>query len=240
MEAVLGQDLRHLPAQPSDAAFRKAQARRHRPRAGLGMVQRGEHILDTCANVVKNPRKPVARYLDHAELERLGRVLDRHRQEHPWPVAAIRLLTLTEPRTIWWLGPDAARLVAALPRAHVAARVFPEDLTSDRLYTFWCGIREEAGLLRTPPTRYHGALSPSRRYRTSRRRRRCKPAQAAGLDGLGGRCGRTSPTPERRLVGCTTRSRRIPIRRPETSTSLPLRATRSGIERGDPARPFVG
>ncbi len=24
--------------------------------------------------------------------------------------------------------------------------MFPEDLTSHRLYTFWCGIREEAGL----------------------------------------------------------------------------------------------
>ena len=35
--------------------------------------------------------RPVARYLDHAELERLGTVLDRHMQEHPWPVAAIRL-----------------------------------------------------------------------------------------------------------------------------------------------------
>ena len=48
-------------------------------------------------------------------------------------------------RTIW-LGPEAARLVAALPRSDGSTRVFPEDLTSARLYMFWVGIREEAGL----------------------------------------------------------------------------------------------
>ena len=116
-------------------------------------------------------------------MKRLGAVLDRHRAEHPWHVAAIRLLTLTGarlsemlnlqwdeigelskdggsprlhdskagPRTIW-LGPEAARLVAALPHPEGAERVFPEDLTSARLYTFWCGIREEAGL---PGLRIH-------------------------------------------------------------------------------------
>ena len=41
----------------------------------------------------------------------------------------------TGPRTVW-LGPEAALLVAALPRRDGAARVFPEDLTSARLYTF--------------------------------------------------------------------------------------------------------
>ena len=143
----------------------------------------GEHVPDACANIVKNPRRPVARYLDRAELERLGAVLDRHKQEHPWPVAAIRLLTLTGarlsevinlkwdeigelaedgasarledsktgPRTVW-LGPEAARLLAALPRPEGRERVFPDDLSSDRLYTFWCGIREEAGL---PGLRIH-------------------------------------------------------------------------------------
>ena len=143
----------------------------------------GEHVPDACANIVKNPRRPVARYLDRAELERLGAVLDRHRQEHPWQVAAIRLLTLTGarlseviglewdeigelaedgasarledsktgPRTVW-LGPEAARLLAALPRSEGRERVFPDDLTSDRLYTFWVGVREEAGL---PGLRIH-------------------------------------------------------------------------------------
>ena len=143
----------------------------------------GEHVPDACANIVKNPRRSVARYLDRKELERLGAVLDQHKQEHPWPVAATRLLTLTGarlsevidlewdeigelgedgasarledsktgPRTVW-LGPEAARLLAALPRPEGRERVFPDDLTSDRLYTFWVGIREEAGL---PGLRIH-------------------------------------------------------------------------------------
>ena len=53
-----------------------------------------------------------------------------------------------------WLGPEAARLLAALPRAEGATRVFPEDLTPNRLYTFWRAIREEAGL---PGLRIHDA-----------------------------------------------------------------------------------
>ena len=52
----------------------------------------GEYVPDACANIVRNPRRSVARYLDSSELERLGAVLDRHQEEHPWPVAAIRLL----------------------------------------------------------------------------------------------------------------------------------------------------
>ncbi len=51
----------------------------------------------------------------------------------------------TGPRTIW-LGPEAAKLVAALPRTGGAERVFPENLTTSRLYDFWCRVREEAGL----------------------------------------------------------------------------------------------
>ena len=143
----------------------------------------GEHVPDACANIVKNPRKPVARFLDRDELERLGTVLDRHQADHPWPVAAIRLLTLTGarlsevldlkwdeigefgedgasarladsktgPRTVW-LGPEAAALLEALPRPEGRERMFPEDLTSQRLYTFWVGVREEAGL---PGLRIH-------------------------------------------------------------------------------------
>ena len=137
----------------------------------------GEQVPDACANIVKNPRRPVARFLDRAELKRLGAVLDARQESHPWPVAAIRLLTLTGarlseilnlkwneigeigedgasgrledsktgPRTLWF-GPEAASVLAELPRAEEATRVFPEDLTSARLYTFWVGIRDEAGL----------------------------------------------------------------------------------------------
>ena len=137
----------------------------------------GEHVPDACANIAKNPRRSVARFLGRDELERLGAVLDRHAADRPWPVAAIRLLTLTGarlsevlnlqweqigalsqdgasarledsktgPRTLW-LGPEAVAVLAALPRRDGAARVFPEDLTTSRLYTFWVGVREEAGL----------------------------------------------------------------------------------------------
>ena len=59
--------------------------------------------------------------------------------------------TKTGPRTIW-LGPEAAALLEALPRPEGRERVFPEELTSQRLYTFWCAIREEAGL---PGLRIH-------------------------------------------------------------------------------------
>ena len=143
----------------------------------------GEHVPDACANIVRNPRKAVARYLGEDELARLGAALDGQADEHPWSVAALRLLTLTGarlsemlnlrwdeidalsegggsariedsktgPRTIW-LGPEAVRVIASLPRADGAARVFHDDLTTGRLYRFWCGVRAEAGL---PGLRIH-------------------------------------------------------------------------------------
>ena len=156
-------------------------------RAMLGTARQwgdiGEHVPDACANIVRNPRKPVARFLDENELARLGEVLERRRSEHPWAVAAIRLLTLTGarlseivhlkwdeireidedgvsarlgdsktgPRTVW-LGPEAAGLLAEIPRTEGSERVFPEELTPDRLYTFWTGVRDEAGL---PGLRIH-------------------------------------------------------------------------------------
>ena len=114
---------------------------------------------DACANIVKNPRQPVTRYLDHQELDRLGAVLDRRRDEIGElsdEGASERLEdTKTGPRTIR-LGPEAARLLKALPQKEGAARVFPEDLTSARLYTFWVGIRGEAGL---PRLRIHNSTA---------------------------------------------------------------------------------
>ena len=120
-------------------------------RAMLGTARQwgelGVDAPDACANIVMNRRKPVARYLGREELERLGAVLDRHGGEHPWPVAVLRLLTLTGarlaevlnlrweeigelsgngtsarledsktgPRTLW-LGPEATKVIASLPR----------------------------------------------------------------------------------------------------------------------------
>ena len=51
----------------------------------------------------------------------------------------------TGPRTLW-LGCEAVRLIASLPKREDEPRVFPADLTSGRLYTFWTGVREKAGL----------------------------------------------------------------------------------------------
>ena len=45
--------------------------------------------------IAKNPRNPVAQFLDIEELARLGRTLDAHEARWPEAVAAIRLLTLT-------------------------------------------------------------------------------------------------------------------------------------------------
>ena len=41
-------------------------------------VELGEHVPDACANIAKNPRRPIARFLGGEELQRLGAVLDRH------------------------------------------------------------------------------------------------------------------------------------------------------------------
>ena len=48
-----------------------------------------------CLGIAKNPRRPVARFLDTDGLERLGRALDAREAEWPEAVAAIRLLALT-------------------------------------------------------------------------------------------------------------------------------------------------
>ena len=48
-----------------------------------------------CLGIAKNPRNPVARFLDIEELARLGRTLDAHEARWPEAVAAIRLLALT-------------------------------------------------------------------------------------------------------------------------------------------------
>lgn len=57
-----------------------------------------DSVPDACAHIVKNPPKPIARYLSRGELKRLGAVLDRHEDTNPWFVAVIRLLTLTGAR----------------------------------------------------------------------------------------------------------------------------------------------
>ena len=48
-----------------------------------------------CLGIKKNPKRDIARFLDHDELARLGRALDAREDEWPEAVAAIRLLALT-------------------------------------------------------------------------------------------------------------------------------------------------
>ena len=57
----------------------------------------------------------------------------------------------TGPRTLW-LGPQARQIVASLPRRGNDPRVFPNRLTSARLYTFWTGVRDKGKL---PGVRIH-------------------------------------------------------------------------------------
>ena len=57
----------------------------------------------------------------------------------------------TGPRTIWF-GPEAVQVVAALPRGSDPERLFPRDLTVERLQAVWRGVREDAGL---PGLRLH-------------------------------------------------------------------------------------
>ena len=141
-------------------------------RAMLKMVRQwgelGEHVPDACDNNRREPEEACRALFGRKRAKRLGAVLDRHREEHPWPVAALRLLvrlsevlnlrwdeigelgedgasarladSKTGPRTIW-LGSEAARLVAALPRTEETEQLFPEDLTANRLYAFWVGVR---------------------------------------------------------------------------------------------------
>lgn len=139
-----------------------------------------DEILSTMLDGDHRPprRQPIACFLGHSELERLGSALDRRQQAHPLAAAAIRLLTLTGarlpeilhlrrdaiededdegtsvrlgdsktvPRTIWF-GPEAVQVIAALPRGSDPGRLFPRDLTADRLQAVWRGVREDTGLL---------------------------------------------------------------------------------------------
>ena len=131
-----------------------------------------------CRGMRRHRMQPRERFLSVGELKRLGFVLD-HADDRQ-AVAAIRLLLFTGarsseitglqwdwvrgtrailrdsktgPRTIW-LGPEAVKVLAALPRPEDAARVFPGDLTAARLYSFWVGVRAAAGL---PGVRLHDA-----------------------------------------------------------------------------------
>ena len=106
-----------------------------------GLRERGSN---PCLGIAKNPRKPVARFLDADDLARLGRALDAHEARWPEAVAAIRLLALTgcrrsEVLDLRWrdIGADAINLADSKtgPRAvplGEAARALIEALPGPR------------------------------------------------------------------------------------------------------------
>lgn len=57
------------------------------------------------------------------------------------------------PRTLW-LGPHAVKVLTALPRHDGEGRAFHGNLTSTKLYSFWCAVRQEA---RSQGVRIHDA-----------------------------------------------------------------------------------
>ncbi len=138
-----------------------------------GLRERGSN---PCLGIAKNPRKPVARFLDADDLARLGRALDAHEARWPEAVAAIRLLALTgcrrsEVLNLRWrditddainladsktgpravpLGEAARAHVAALPRARDPdAYLFPryaEAQGQSSLIACWRAVCADAKL----------------------------------------------------------------------------------------------
>ena len=87
-----------------------------------------ERGANPCLGIKKNPRNPIARFLDADELARLGRALDAREARWPDAVAAIRLLALTgcrrsEVLNLRWrdIGADAINL----PDSKTGSRAVP-------------------------------------------------------------------------------------------------------------------
>ena len=116
------------------------------------------HNSNPCKNTRRYRTEPKERFLTAKELARLNAVLNRDAFWCPHIVAIVRLLMLTGCRlgeivSLEWDWIRGKRIHLPDPKSgprtvwlSSAAQVFPEDLTSARLYTFWVGIREEAGL----------------------------------------------------------------------------------------------
>ena len=103
-----------------------------------GLRERG---ANPCLGIKKNPRNPIARFLDAGELARLGRALDAREARWPEAVAAVRLLALTgcrrsEVLNLRWrdIGADAIHL--------------PDTKTGPRAVPFGEAARAHIGALR--------------------------------------------------------------------------------------------
>ena len=162
------------------------------------------HNSNPCKNIRRYRTEPKERFLTAEELARLNAVLTRDAFWCPHIVAIVRLLMLTGCRLgeivslEWdWIRGNRIHVPDSKsgPRTvwlSSAARVFPEDLTSARLYTFWVGIPEAAGLagLRIHDARYTYAsqglmngVGLATAWKLPGHRRRATSAIYAHLDG---------------------------------------------------------
>ena len=133
-----------------------------------------EENTNPCTGVRQNRRRKCERFLSHAELARLGAVLNAARETHPQHATAILTLLLTGcrlgeivnlkwsevkgqrllledsktgPRTVW-MGAEVRALIDALPRHGNRPEVFWDDVR-DRPLSLdyrWQQWRSEAGL----------------------------------------------------------------------------------------------
>ncbi len=138
-----------------------------------GFRERG---TNPCVGIRKNPRRDIARFLDHDELARLGKALVAHEARWPEAVTAIRLLALTgcrrsEVLNLRWgdirknaivlpdsktgprsvpLGASARAIVDALPRPRrKEAFLFPKNAGRRSPYNIvacWRTVRTDANL----------------------------------------------------------------------------------------------
>ena len=144
--------------------FRQAEVYGYRPEGS-----------NPCTGIKRYRRRNRERFLNHDEIRRLSRVLDKELARQPLMTVAVRLLLFTGcrkseiltlkwtdyregrlylpdsktgPRTVWLSSP-ARRLLDGLPRA--GPWVFPSPRGGSRvplaaLDRFWCVVRAEAGI----------------------------------------------------------------------------------------------
>ena len=112
-----------------------------------GFRERG---ANPCVGIRKNPRRNIARFLDHDELARLGRALEAHESRWPEAVAAIRLLALTgcrrgEVLNLRWR--DIGKNAIKLPDSKTGPRPVPLARSARAIVDALPGPRRKDALL---------------------------------------------------------------------------------------------
>ena len=112
-----------------------------------GFRERG---TNPCLGIRKNPRRNIARFLDHDELARLGRALEAHESRWPEAVAAIRLLALTGCRrgeivNLRWR--DIAENAIVLPDSKTGPRSVPLGASARAIVDALPGSRRKDAFL---------------------------------------------------------------------------------------------